>query len=98
MGKESPVKAKKTQSVDRLSFEEAITQLEAIVEKMESDSLPLETLLECHEQGIRLQQACQKKLELARERIQKLEESTDCLLYTSPSPRDVEESRMPSSA
>ena len=25
-------------------------------------------------------------------------EGTDCLLYTSPSPRDVEESRMPSSA
>ena len=25
-------------------------------------------------------------------------ESFDCLLYTSPSPRDVEESRMPSSA
>ena len=24
--------------------------------------------------------------------------STDCLLYTSPSPRDVEESRIPSSA
>ena len=27
-----------------------------------------------------------------------LHESTTCLLYTSPSPRDVEESRMPSSA
>ena len=26
------------------------------------------------------------------------EELTNCLLYTSPSPRDVEESRMPSSA
>ena len=26
------------------------------------------------------------------------EEEEDCLLYTSPSPRDVEESRMPSSA
>ena len=25
-------------------------------------------------------------------------ENKDCLLYTSPSPRDVEESRMPSSA
>ena len=25
-------------------------------------------------------------------------DSYDCLLYTSPSPRDVEESRMPSSA
>ena len=28
----------------------------------------------------------------------KAEEAIDCLLYTSPSPRDVEESRMPSSA
>ena len=27
-----------------------------------------------------------------------LEQYYDCLLYTSPSPRDVEESRMPSSA
>ena len=26
------------------------------------------------------------------------DEGSDCLLYTSPSPRDVEESRMPSSA
>ena len=30
--------------------------------------------------------------------ITKSEEYGDCLLYTSPSPRDVEESRMPSSA
>ena len=27
-----------------------------------------------------------------------VDESISCLLYTSPSPRDVEESRMPSSA
>ena len=27
-----------------------------------------------------------------------LQDATPCLLYTSPSPRDVEESRMPSSA
>ena len=27
-----------------------------------------------------------------------IDKETDCLLYTSPSPRDVEESRMPSSA
>ena len=30
--------------------------------------------------------------------IARLEEDDTCLLYTSPSPRDVEESRMPSSA
>ena len=38
----------------------------------------------------------------AREYAQRLapirERLKDCLLYTSPSPRDVEESRMPSSA
>ena len=28
----------------------------------------------------------------------KFDESIDCLLYTSPSPRDTERSRMPSSA
>ena len=30
--------------------------------------------------------------------IQATGKTKDCLLYTSPSPRDVEESRMPSSA
>ena len=30
--------------------------------------------------------------------IEELVEYLNCLLYTSPSPRDVEESRMPSSA
>ena len=31
-------------------------------------------------------------------KISVIAKSEDCLLYTSPSPRDVEESRMPSSA
>ena len=34
----------------------------------------------------------------AREVPQAIQKAMDCLLYTSPSPRDVEESRMPSSA
>ena len=32
------------------------------------------------------------------ENLQVSQKSPSCLLYTSPSPRDVEESRMPSSA
>ena len=35
---------------------------------------------------------------LAREELEHFEQCWRCLLYTSPSPRDVEESRMPSSA
>ena len=37
-------------------------------------------------------------LQALRLRIDSLDEKILCLLYTSPSPRDVEESRMPSSA
>ena len=32
------------------------------------------------------------------EKVEEVTQYIDCLLYTSPSPRDVEESRMPSSA
>ena len=34
----------------------------------------------------------------SEESLDVLIQAADCLLYTSPSPRDVEESRMPSSA
>ena len=37
-------------------------------------------------------------LSMIRTAYEKNEDYKNCLLYTSPSPRDVEESRMPSSA
>jgi len=63
--------------LDELSFEEALKQLETIVDAMEKESLPLEKLLECHEEGIRLQQVCQNKLKKAEERIQLLESKSE---------------------
>ena len=39
-----------------------------------------------------------KKIRNVRFRVGLVFQYPDCLLYTSPSPRDVEESRMPSSA
>ena len=38
------------------------------------------------------------KVDLRIAKVVEVSEIEDCLLYTSPSPRDVEESRMPSSA
>jgi exodeoxyribonuclease VII small subunit len=54
-------------------FEEALKRLESIVESMESDDLPLETLLAKYEEGTRLAKACQDKLAAAEVRIQQLE-------------------------
>jgi exodeoxyribonuclease VII small subunit len=59
-----------------LPFEEALKKLEAIVEAMESEDLPLETLLARYEQGTRLARLCQEKLEDAELKVQQLEKNT----------------------
>jgi exodeoxyribonuclease VII small subunit len=58
-----------------LPFEEALKKLESIVEEMESDELPLETLLERFEQGTRLAKLCQTRLAEAELKIQQLEKN-----------------------
>jgi exodeoxyribonuclease VII small subunit len=58
-----------------LSFEEALKKLEAIVETMESEDLPLEVLLARYEEGTRLARSCQDKLAEAELKIQQLEKS-----------------------
>lgn len=60
-----------------VSFEEAIKQLEAIVEAMESDELPLETLLSKFEEGARLAKFCQGKLTEAEVRVKTLEKTVE---------------------
>ncbi len=51
------------------TFESAIERLEAIVETMESEKMPLEELLVRYEEGIKLVKVCQEKLETAEKRI-----------------------------
>ncbi|HOX59578.1 MAG TPA: exodeoxyribonuclease VII small subunit [Candidatus Paceibacterota bacterium] len=58
-----------------LPFEEALKQLETIVAAMESEDLPLETLLAKYEEGTRLARTCQEKLAEAELRIQMLEKA-----------------------
>jgi exodeoxyribonuclease VII small subunit len=56
-------------------FEEALKKLEGIVEAMESDDLPLETLLAKYEEGTKLVKVCQNKLAEAELKIQQLEKN-----------------------
>jgi exodeoxyribonuclease VII small subunit len=58
-----------------LPFEEALKKLESIVEAMESEDLPLETLLARYEEGTKLAQVCQAKLAEAELKIQQLEKN-----------------------
>ena len=77
MAKAPKTSKKDTEALDELSFEEALKQLETIVDAMENETLPLEKLLECHEKGVRLQQVCQSKLKQAEDRIRQLESKGD---------------------
>ncbi len=73
-----------------LPFEDALKKLEGIVEAMESDDLPLETLLARYEEGTRLVKVCQEKLAEAELKIRQLEKNAAGEMKLKPFETDVE--------
>ena len=71
-------------------FEEALNKLEGIVDAMEADDLPLETLLARYEEGARLVKICQEKLAEAEVKIQQLEKTSAGELKLKPFETEVE--------
>ncbi|MEC7357688.1 MAG: exodeoxyribonuclease VII small subunit [Verrucomicrobiota bacterium] len=70
---------KKTKETDEnLQFEEAIEKLESIIERMESEQIPLEELLKDYEEGTKLLKLCRDRIDGARQKIDKInKELTD---------------------
>ena len=58
--------------MEKKGFEELMGRLEEIVEKLESGDLPLEESLDLFEEGIKIFKLCNKKLEGAQARVQRL--------------------------
>lgn len=71
------------------SFEEALSRLESIVESMEAEELPLETLLARYEEGSKLAKACQNRLAAAELKIQQLEKTSQGDLSVRPAALDA---------
>ena len=67
-----------------MPFEEALKRLEAIVEAMESQELPLETLLAKFEEGSKLSQLCQARLSEAEAKILALERNAKGEITAAP--------------
>jgi exodeoxyribonuclease VII small subunit len=57
---------------DQPTFEQALQQLEQIIQKLEKGELPLEDSLALYEDGIRLSRLCHGKLEEAEGKIAQL--------------------------
>jgi len=65
--------ASKTKTEKLLTFEEALAELEAIVETMEGGQLPLEKSLAAYKRGAELLQFCQRQLQDAQQQVKVLE-------------------------
>lgn len=57
------------------SFESAVAELEAIVERMEAGELTLEASLAAHKRGLELAQYCQGVLAQAQQQVKVLEDN-----------------------
>lgn len=66
-----------TKSPQSLSFEDALAQLESIVESMESGDVPLADLLSKFEDGNKLLKICEARLKDAELRIEQLAKQKD---------------------
>ena len=61
---------RKPEPSEASSFEQALAELEAIIDAMEHQSLPLEQLVQQYEQGARLLADCERTLKTARQRLE----------------------------
>lgn len=59
-------------NVSELSFEAALAELEEIVSKLERGQGTLDDAIDAYERGNALKQHCQKKLDEARMRVEKI--------------------------
>ncbi len=60
-----------------LSFEDALKELEVIVRQLESGDVPLDASISLYERGDLLRGHCQKRLDAAQARIEKIRVGAD---------------------
>ena len=63
--------------IGKLSFEDALEELESIVQKLESGDAALEDSIAVYERGIQLKAHCEDKLASARAKVEKITLSSD---------------------
>jgi len=70
-------KPKDAADIEKMSFEQALRELEAIVAKLESGSVELEVSIDLYERGEKLKNRCDTLLKKATARVEKITLSAD---------------------
>jgi exodeoxyribonuclease VII small subunit len=73
---------KKDSPTTAVNYEAAITELEAIVNQMESGNLPLEQSLSSYKRGAELIKLCQQALTEAEQQVRILSKSNQLIPFT----------------
>lgn len=60
------------QSIESMSFEESLKELETIVRRLEEGKINLEDAMNAYERGAGLKAHCEKKLKEARLRVEQI--------------------------
>jgi exodeoxyribonuclease VII small subunit len=63
--------------IEKMSFEEALKELEMIVKKIDSGEETLESAIKSFEKGSELKKHCQSKLDQAKLKIEKIIQTSD---------------------
>jgi exodeoxyribonuclease VII small subunit len=72
------------EDIDKMSFEQALAELEKIVTKLESGKETLENAIDDYEYGNALRQFCEKKLSEAKLKIDKIVKKEDGKIVLEP--------------
>ena len=73
------------------TFEQAMKQLEKIVQDLESGDMPLEKAIKTFEEGIQLSKFCSKKLDETEKRITILMQNSDGKISEIPFSEETDE-------
>lgn len=73
-----------TKPIDTLSFEDALAELETIVRGLEKGDTKLDDSIQAFERGTALKKHCEKKLQDAQAKIEKITVSADGSISTQP--------------
>lgn len=76
--------AENTGQIEDLSFENALSELEAIVKDLETGKAPLENAIASYERGVALKKHCEKKLREAQDKIEKITINDEGEVKTAP--------------
>ncbi len=68
---------KQSEDTSQLSFEDALAQLEGIVESLERGDVPLDKSIEHYERGEKLRKHCQTLLQAAENKVEKIRLDAD---------------------